>query len=152
MVSIANEWASGYAQGTTMSTLVPLLQSCVVPLTSAYNVGSGSGIATAGNWLFTLVSWTQDPSIAEVHVGVQDDIRSWWREFPASSASGKVRTSISYTPNTIRPAGNVYVAPDGPIAAISVLVVEVSGLGRQGGPGCTPCRSPTGPTSWPAVT
>lgn len=129
MVAIANQWASGYAQGTTMATLVPLLQSCVVPLTSAYSVGSGSGTPTAGNWLFTLVSWTQDPGIANVHVGIQDDIRSWWREYPAAGSGGKTRTAISYTPNTIRAAGNVYVAPDGPIAAITVLVIEVSGLG-----------------------
>jgi hypothetical protein len=112
-----------------MSTLVPLLQSCVVPLTSAYNVGAGSGTPTAGNWLFTLVSWTQDPALANVHVGIQDDIRSWWREYPAAGSGGNTRTAISYTPNTARVAGNIYVAPDGPIAAITVLVVEVSGLG-----------------------
>lgn len=126
---VVNQWANGYAQGTTMSTLVPLLQSCVVPLTSEYSAGSGSGTPTAGNWLFTLASWTQDPALADVHVGVQDDIRSWWREFPPAGSGGQTRTTISYTPNTVRAAGNVYVAPDGPIAAITVLVVEVSGLG-----------------------
>ena len=42
---------------------------------------------------------------------------------------GATRTSISYTPNIARQVGNVYVAPDGGVAAINVLVIEVSGLG-----------------------
>ena len=54
---------------------------------------------------------------------------SYWREFPGSSISGNTRTSISYTPNIARSVGNVYVAPDGQVAAINVLVVEMSGLG-----------------------
>jgi hypothetical protein len=128
-VLVVNQWANGYAQGTTMSTLIPLLQSCVVPLTSAYNAGTGSGTATPGNWLFCVASWTQDPSLANVHVGIQDDIRSWWREYPAAGSGGATRTTIAYTPNTAGSAGTVYVAPDGPVAAITVLVVEVSGLG-----------------------
>jgi hypothetical protein len=129
VVSVVNQWSSGYAQGTTMSTLVPLLQSCTVPLTSGYSVGGGSGTPTAGNWLFCVASWTQDPALASVHTGIQDDIRSWWREFPAAGATGNTRTTIAYTPHTARAAGTIYVAPDGPIAAITVLVVEVSGLG-----------------------
>jgi hypothetical protein len=127
--TVVNQWAGGYAQGTTIATLVPVLQSCVVPLTSASSVGGGSGTPTAGNWLFTVVTWTQDPALANVHVGIGDDIRSWWREYPAAGSGGNTRTTIAYTPNTIRPAGNIYVAPDGQISAISVLVVEVSGLG-----------------------
>jgi hypothetical protein len=109
------------------------LQSCVVQLDSAYNVGGGSGTPTAGNWLFVIASWTQDPSLAEVHVGVSDDARDWYRQYPASSISGKTRTAIAYTANISSPSlpvpGYVYVAPDGQVAALTVLVVEVSGLG-----------------------
>ena len=82
MVSVVNSWGNSYGQGTTLASVTPALQSCVVPLTNAYSVGGGSGTPTAGNWLFTLASWTQDPSIAHVHVGVGDDIHSWWRQYP----------------------------------------------------------------------
>ena len=139
MVSVVNQWGNSYGQGVTLATVTPALQSCVFQLNNTYSVGGGSGTPTAGNWLFTLVSWTQDPSIAEVHIGVGDDIHSWWRQFPASSAAGNARTSISYTPNTARAPGYVYVAPDGQVAAINVLVVEVSGLG--------PWDTVTGPNS-----
>jgi hypothetical protein len=128
--SAVNQWAANYGQGTTFTSITSALQSCVVPLTPAFSVGGGSGIPTQGNWLVTIASWTQDPQIANVHIGVGDDIHSWWREFPAAGSGGSVRTSISYTANTARTAGNVYVAPDAEIAAIDVLVVEFQGLGN----------------------
>ena len=206
-VSVVNSWANSYGQGLTFSSNVSLLQSCIVPLTSGFSVGGGSGTPTAGNWLFTIASWTIVPALGHTHVGVGDDIHSWWRQFfPSSGAGwsytasgtpsdgtyftvttaqsasitagdefhdgnnpgilfrvsnigtpsggfvnvsfaptaatimsspdvvtqnfpGNVRTSISYTPNTARQVGNVYVAPDNLLSAINVLVVEVSGLG-----------------------
>lgn len=205
--AIVNQWASNYGQGTTFPSIGPALQSCVTQLTPAFSVGVGSGVATPGNWLFCIASWTQDPSIANAHVGVGDDIHSYWRQRQASSGTGWsftvsgtpvansyfiastaqaasisvgniftdtsnpgenfevtaigapafgfqnisfnppaavamntpdvvtqetagiTRTSISYTPNIARSAGRVYVAPDAQIAAINVLVVEISGLG-----------------------
>lgn len=127
--SVTNQWANSYGQTYTFGNNPPTLGSCVVPLTNTYSVGGGSGTPTAGNWLFTIVSWTQVPSLGNTHVGVGDDIHSWWRQYPASGSGGLVRTSISYTPNTARAVGNIYVAPDGELAAINVLVVEVSGLG-----------------------
>ena len=136
--AVINQWANNYGQGTTFTDITNALQSCVLPLTPAYSYAAagGSGTPTPGNWLFCIVSWTQDPSIAKVHIGTGDDIHSYWREYPASSSTGNVRTSISYTPNTAElgtsgtTVGNVYVAPDMEIAAINVLVVEVSGLGN----------------------
>lgn len=128
--SAVNQWANNYGQGTTFTSITSALQSCVVPLTPAYSVGGGSGTPTPGNWLFTIASWTQDPQIINVHIGVGDDIHSWWREFPAAGSGENVRTSVSYTPNTARTVGNVYVAPDMEIAAINVLVVEIQGLGN----------------------
>ncbi len=128
-IAVVNQWAGSYGQGTTFTTITSALQSCVIQLDSGSSVGGGSGTPTAGNWLFVIASWTQDPSIINVHTGVSDDIHSYWRQFPASGASDNVRTSISYTPNLARGPGYVYVAPDGQIAAINVLVVEVSGLG-----------------------
>ena len=89
----------------------------------------GTTTSTAGNWLFAIVTWTQDPTLAEAHVNVADDVHSYWRQFPASSISGKTRTTIAYTPNIARSVGNVYVAPDNEITAMNVLVVEISGLG-----------------------
>jgi Concanavalin A-like lectin/glucanases superfamily len=127
--AVVNQWSNSYGQGTTFTSITSALQSCVVPLTAAYSVGTGSGTPTAGNWLFTIATWTQDPQIINVHVGVSDDIHSWWRQYPAAGSGGYSRTSISYTPNTARVVGNVYVAPDMEIAAINVLVVEVQGLG-----------------------
>ena len=120
---------NSYGQGTAFGVTTPVLQSCVVALNSADSAGGGSGTPTEGNWLFAIVTWTQDPALAETHVNVGDDIHSWWRQFPASSISGKTRTSIAYTPNIARSVTNVYVAPDSQVAAINVLVVEISGLG-----------------------
>ena len=128
--TVVNQWANSYGQGTTFTSITSALQSCVVPLTAGYSVGGGSGTPTEGNWLFCIASWTQDPAIAEVRVGTGDDIHSYWRQYPASSVSGNVRTAIAYTANTASAAGRVYVAPDGQVAAINVLVVEVSGLGE----------------------
>ena len=132
---IVNQWAGRYGQGTTFTTVTSALQSCVVPLTHATSVGGGTGVPTAGNWLFVISSWTQLPSATGgVHVGVGDDVHEWYREFRASFAAGITRTSIAYCPNigtfgsNIAP-GYVYVAPDGEVAAINVLVVEVQGLG-----------------------
>lgn len=127
--AVVNQWAGSYGQGTTFASITSALQSCVVSLTPGNSVGPGSGTPTAGNWLFTVVSWTQNPLISTVHVGVGDDIHSWWRETPASLSTGITRTTISYTPNIARTVGNVYVAPDMEVAAINVLIFEVSGLG-----------------------
>lgn len=205
--AVVNQWANSYGQGTTLNSVTSALQSCVVGLTPAFSVGTGSGLPSQGNWLFCIASWTQNPSIANVHVGVGDDIHSYWRQFQASSGAGwsftvsgsplnntyfiattaqaagitvgdifrdtanpggiftvsaigapfagfqnisfvptsastmnspdvvtqetagVTRTSVAYTPNIARQAGTVYVAPDMEIAAINVLVVEISGLG-----------------------
>ncbi len=127
--AVVNQWANNYGQGTAFGSAPPSIQSCVVPLNLANSVGTGSGVPTAGNWLFAIASWTQNPNVANVHTGASDDIHSWWRQFPASGPAGNVRTSVSYTPNLARSPQYVYVAPDGPVAAINVLVVEISGLG-----------------------
>ena len=133
--AVINQWANSYGQGTTFTTITSALQSCVVPLTPAFSAGPGSGVPSPGSWLFTIASWTQDPQIAQVHIGTGDDIHSYWREYPASLPGGNTRTAISYTSNLAgigtsgQTAGNVYVAPDAEIAAINVLVVEVAGLG-----------------------
>ena len=46
-----------------------------------------------------------------------------------SPASGKTRTSIWYTANLIRAAGDVYAAPSGAMAGRTCLVIEIAGLG-----------------------
>jgi len=127
--AVVNAWSNSYGQGTTFTTLSSALQSCVVPLTPSYSIGAGDGTPNAGNWLFTIASWTQDPQIIDVQVGVSDDIHSWWRQQPAAGPGGNSRTSVTYTPNTAGVVGNVYVAPNGEIAAINVVVLEVQGMG-----------------------
>src|SRR5262249_4799079 len=122
--SVVNQWANSYGQGVTFGATTPAIQSCVVPLNLANSVGTGSGTPSPGNWLFAIASWTPPPAVANVHVGASDDIHSYWRQFPASGPSGLVRTSVSYTPNLARSPQYVYVAPDGAVAAINVLVVE----------------------------
>jgi len=132
---VVNQWANNYGQGTTFGSITSALQSCVVQLAPAFSVGVGSGVATAGNWLFAIASWTQTPQIANVHAGVSDDTHQWWRQYPASGSGQNVRTSISYVPNIGTGSTNsvvpqyVYCAPDGPVAAVNVLIIEVSGLG-----------------------
>jgi hypothetical protein len=126
--AVINQWAGGYSQGTVLTDITPALQSVVIPLNPSSSVGGGSGTPSAGNWLFVIASWTQDPAIANVHVGVGDDIHSWYREYPAAGSGGNVRTSISYTPNLARIPQYLYVAPDMEVAAINVTVMEVSAL------------------------
>ena len=133
--AVVNQWANSYGQGTTFGSITSSLQSCVVPLNPASSVGGGSGTPTAGNWLFAIASWTQDPAIINVHTGTSDDTHQWWREFPASGPGDNVRTAVAYVPNIGTGSSSsivpqyVYCAPDGAVAAINVLVVEISGLG-----------------------
>lgn len=127
--SIVNQWAGTFAQPAAFQTTPPALQSVVVPLTPATSVGGGSGTSTAGNWLFCLVGWHQQSTASPVTVGDADDIHSYWRPGTVSAASGATRTSAWYTPNIARQVNDVYVAPNGSSAGMSVLVVEVSGLG-----------------------
>src|ERR1019366_2358997 len=42
---------------------------------------------------------------------------------------GNTRTSVWYTPNLARVPGNTYTAPNGVMAGMACLVIEVSGLG-----------------------
>jgi hypothetical protein len=69
-------------------------------------------------------------------VGIGDDVHSFWRPgnesssaWAVSTSSALTRTAIWYTANTVRAASNVYVAPNGAFDALTVLVVEVAGLG-----------------------
>lgn len=132
-VTILNQWAASAGQGTTFTTITSAMQSCVLQLDASASVGTGSGVPSAGSWLFVIASWTQDPALAEVPVGIAGDGRDYWRQFPASAASGNTRTTIAYTCNIGSPSvplpSYVYVAPGGQVAALTVLVVEVAGLG-----------------------
>jgi hypothetical protein len=100
-----------------------------VQLNSASSVGGGTGTATQGNWLFVIAGFHQVPALGEPTVAIADDIHSFWRPYAPSSAAGETRTTTWYTPNTARQAQYVYVAPTGMVAGMSVLVVEVAGLG-----------------------
>lgn len=110
-------------------TCAPELESVVVPLTAAASVGGGSGTPSAGNWLVAIVGMTETAATAGCTVGVADDIRSWWRPAKVSTAAALTRTAVWYTPNTVSAAGNVYVAPSGAFAAMTVLILEISGAG-----------------------
>jgi hypothetical protein len=134
-VAIANEWAINTAQPSSFSNMPPALQSSVIALTPANSVGGGSGTPSSGNWLFCIAGWNQN-GLTAATVGMGDDVHSFWRPgdvtqslWAVSPSGGKTRTSAWYTPNLVRVAGDVYVAPDGIMAGIACLVIEVSGLG-----------------------
>ena len=131
---IVNQWAGSYSQLAQFGTTLPALQSCVVGLNPDYQAAPGSGYPTAGNWLFVVAGWNQ-AGLAAATVGVSDDIHSFWRTgdepgstWATSPAAGSTRTAVRYTPNLVRAPGWVYCAPSGPMAGLSVLVFEVSGL------------------------
>ena len=133
--SVVNQWAVSTAQPSALQNMPPALQSSVIALNSSTSVGGGTGTPTEGNWLFCLAGWNQD-GLTAATVGDSDDIHSFWRpgnvwtsDWAVSTASANTRTSIWYTPNIARAAQDVYCAPNGLMAGMAVLVIEVSGLG-----------------------
>jgi hypothetical protein len=144
---VVNQWSNGVFQPTAFTSMPAGCGSCVVPLNPSASVGAGSGTPTEGNWLFALIGWNlaaQDsvpgnpPSavVPQITVWVGDDTHMWWRAAPVTPESpGQVIpdgplcwTHIWYQPNIIPPQ-RVYVAPTGFCTGLSVLVVEVAGLG-----------------------
>jgi hypothetical protein len=124
---VVNQWCDTTPHNPVFGPSLPLNASTVVALDPESSVGDGTGVPTAGNWLFTVIGWHAAQSPVTINCG--DDVRSWWRPQAPSDASGGSRTTIWYTPNVIRPPGYVYVAPNGYAPGFSVLVVEVAGLG-----------------------
>jgi len=131
---VVNQWAATFAQPAAFGPVPPALQSSVIALNSSTSVGGGSGVPSAGNWLFCIAGWQAGATAATV--GDADDIHSFWRPgnvttstWAVSSPSGETRTSAWYTPNLARVPGDVYVAPSGAMAGRACLVVEVSGIG-----------------------
>jgi hypothetical protein len=134
--TVVNQWAGTFAQPAAFGTMPPALQGVPVPLDSSTSVGGGSGTAAAGNWLIALVGVNEPLATSQVTVGDADDQHSFWRPgdvwtstWAVSQADTLSRTSVWYTANTIRQVNTVYVAPNGCCDAISVLVLEVGGLG-----------------------
>lgn len=124
-----NQWAGTFSQPASFSSMPPALQSTVIALNGSTSVGGGSGTPTEGNWLFCLSGWNQD-GLAPVATGDADDIHSFWRPAQVSQkASANTRASVWYTPNIARTVNDVYAAPNGAVAGMAVLVVEISGLG-----------------------
>lgn len=123
-----NQWAGTFAQPAAFGSAPPPLQSVVVPLTPSASVGSGSGTATAGNWLIVLAGLNEQSASAGYTVNVRDDIGSYWRPAVISPQAGLTRVCAWYTANTSRVVQDIYVAPNGAMDALSVLVIEVAGL------------------------
>lgn len=133
VITVVNQWAGTLAQNPVFGPSLPAISDVVVSLTLADSVGGGSGIPTAGNWLFAVAGWRQSPGGNPVTINVADDSHGgYWRPTAPSTGTGITRTAIWYQPNigqvTITP-GWVYVATNGYVAGMSVLVVEVSGIG-----------------------
>lgn len=124
--AVVNQWSGSRAQPSVFGPAPPSVSSVVVALTPAASVGGGSGVPSAGNWLFCCAGWRQWTGEQTISVG--DDSHMLWRPGKPSPGTGDVRCAIWYQPNII-PPGTVFVAPLGPLAALAVLVVEVSGLG-----------------------
>jgi len=127
---IVNQWKGTFAQPAVFGNMPPALESVVVPLApGASNAGSGTGISTPGNWLVAIIGWNQADALPSVDFGDGDDIHSYWRPGGVSGPAGRTGTSVWYTPNIARQVNDVYVAPNGACAGVSVLVLEVSGIG-----------------------
>ena len=101
----------------------------MIPLNSSTNVGSGSGTPTAGNWLIVITGMNEQAATSGFTVGVADDIHSYWRPAKVSTGTALTRASVWYTANTARIVNDVYIAPNGCLDGLGVLVLEVSGLG-----------------------
>ena len=132
---IVNEWSGTFSQPSSFQSMPPALQSTVIALDSGTSVGGGSGTPTEGNWLICIAGWNQNGLTAST-VGDADDIHSFWRPgdvttstWAVSTPAGNTRTSIWYTPNLARAPGDVYVAPNGAMAGMACLIVEVAGIG-----------------------
>jgi hypothetical protein len=125
-IVVANQWASSEAQNPQFGASLPAGSSVVVPLTPAFSVGGGSGTPTPGNWLIAFPGWHSGPDNT-VTVAVGDDTPGWWRPFQPS-APGITRTACWYQPNILAPT-EVFCAPSGYVAGMSVLVVEIAGPG-----------------------
>lgn len=132
-IHVVNQWAGDLAQNPQFGASLPAAPTCNVPLTLAYSVGGGSGVPTPGNWLFTAVGWRQDPGIPGITISVQDDGHQWNRPSQPSSGTGLTRCTLWYQPSIGAVTGfapaEIYVAPSGYVASMSVLVFEVTGLG-----------------------
>lgn len=132
---VVNQWSGTFAQPASFQNMPPALQSTVIALTPASSVGGGTGTPSSGNWLFCLMGWNQN-GLPAVTAGVADDVHSFWRpgdetasNWAVSTSTGKTRASVWYVPNLIRQAGDVYCAPNGAMAGMACLVVEVAGIG-----------------------
>ncbi len=133
--AISNQWSASFAQPAAFGNTPPALQSTVIALNSSTNVGSGSGTPTAGNWLVCIAGWNQ-AGLTPATIGYADDLHSFWRpgdvtksDWAVSESAASTRTSIWYSPNLIRQAGDVYCAPSGAVAGMACTVLEISGLG-----------------------
>ena len=126
---VVNQWSGTFNQPVTFGNTPPALESVVIALNSSSAVGFGSGTPTAGNWLFCIAGWNQQNTPGAVTVGVNDDIHSWWRPNQPSFYNASTRTTIWYTPNIASAPQYVYVAPSGQYNGMSVLIVEIAGIG-----------------------
>lgn len=128
-VSVPNQWSATFSQPAAFGTTPPALQSISLALTPANSTGGGTGSPTAGNWLIVFAGPSEPSATSGFTVGVKDDIHSYWRPAKVSAAAALTRTSCWYTANTLRVPGYVYISPNGAFDALTVNVLEVSGLG-----------------------
>ena len=127
MVTVVSAWTRTMALPAGYVVPPPAAQSLAVPVA---NTGLG------GNWLFAVCAWRSPPGILTT-VAVGDDAHNIspganvWEPLGApngtSLLTGNVTVSIWYCRNAL-PAQNVYVAPNGLVTALSVVVAEVAGL------------------------
>lgn len=128
-VSVVNQWSGTFTQPASFGPMPPALQSLPLALTVANSVGGGSGTPTQGNWLMVMTGMSETSASAGLTVAVSDDIGSYWRVPKVSTSAALTRAAVWYTANTARAAGYIYVAPNGMFNALTVLVLEISGLG-----------------------
>jgi hypothetical protein len=125
MVTVT-QWANGFGLSAATSPVPPPALS--LPVTVAN---------TPGDWLFAICAWRPAAQNSGVTVSVDDDAKNWWEPLGApaadSSAQGTTRCSVWAAPaarltDPFRGYTTVMCAPTGPVAALVMIVLDVTGL------------------------
>lgn len=124
--AVVATWTGSYAVSSGLFFPFPTARPLQVPITN-----------TAGDWVFALVTWRPAVTGADVSAVVADDAHNWWEPLGApaadSGAAGAVRAAVWAAPaarvaNSVTGTTIVQVAPTGPVLAIAVTIIDMSGI------------------------
>lgn len=126
--TVVNQWSGAFSRSAVSTE--PSLGPLDLALDATTSVGGGSGVPTAGNWLFAISAWRQDTGTAGTlqypsTVNIRDDVHNFW--IPVSVVApetGIVRTSVWMAPAVREPA-YVFASPTAYQAAVTLTILEV---------------------------